>query len=328
MLTLTLQRSGQTPSTENSVLSTLSGAPPPAVAPFDAAKAKEHQAAWAKHLGVPVEITNSIGMKLVLIPPGEFTMGSPKELIDEELKTAPKGDTWYLEHLPGEGPQHRARITRPFYFGVYLVTQQEYERVMGTNPSEFSTTGKSKGKVAGQDTKRFPVESVSWDDCQEFLKKLNEKEKGKGWLYRLLTEGESEYACRGGAISEEECSYHFYFDKPTNDLSSAQANFNGNFPFGEGEKGPYLQRTTRVGAYPSNRLGLCDMHGNVWQWCSDLYDPKAPATAASPRVNRGGDWAEFGPYCRAALRRGSLPSYRISGLGLRLARVPSAPAGK
>ena len=132
--------------------------PPPAVAPFDAKKAKEHQEAWAKHLGVPVEITNSIGMKLVLIPPGEFEMGSPKELIEEELK-APDDDQWYKERLPGEGPQHRVRITRPFYLGVYAVTQEEYQRVMGTNPSEFSATGKGKDKVAGQDTKRFPVEN-------------------------------------------------------------------------------------------------------------------------------------------------------------------------
>ena len=119
------------------------GAPSPALAPFDAKKAKDHQAAWAKQLGVPVEITNSIGMKLVLVPPGEFMMGSPKELIEEQLKRV-DNDQWYKERLPGEGPQHRVRITRPFYFGVYLVTQQEYQRVTGTNPSEFSAAGKDK----------------------------------------------------------------------------------------------------------------------------------------------------------------------------------------
>ena len=90
--------------------------PPRAVAPFDEMKAKEHQDAWAKYLSLPVEITNSIGMKLVLIPPGEFMMGSPKELIEEELK-AHGDDQWYKEHLPGEGPQHRVRITKPFYLG-------------------------------------------------------------------------------------------------------------------------------------------------------------------------------------------------------------------
>ena len=164
------------------------GAPSPAIAPFDATKAKEHQAAWAKHLGVPVEITNSIGMKLVLIPPGEFEMGSPPELIEEELKTAPKDDKSYLvEHLPGEGPRHHVRITRPFYLGMYPVTQEEYQRVMGASPSEFSTTGKSKDKVAGQDTKRFPVETVSWSDSDEFCSRLSEmaEEKSAGRRYRL-----------------------------------------------------------------------------------------------------------------------------------------------
>ena len=97
-------------------------APPLAIAPFDEKKAKEHQAAWAKYLGVPVEMTNSIGMKFVLIPPGEFMMGMPE---DETGRTA------------CEGPQHRARITKPFYMGAYAVTQEEYERVMGGNSSWF-----------------------------------------------------------------------------------------------------------------------------------------------------------------------------------------------
>jgi formylglycine-generating enzyme required for sulfatase activity len=182
--------------------------------------------------------------------------------------------------------------------------------------------------VSDEELKLFPVESVSWDDCQEFLKKLNEKNRGSGWVYRLPTEAEWEYSCRGGATSEDDCSHHFYFDTPTDDLSSAQANFNGNYPFGKGEKGPYLERTTRVGAYPPNKLGLCDMHGNVWQWCADLYDPKAFGPRASHRVPRGSCWNDFGTVCQAALRFASSPSSRYNALGLRLARVPSAPVGK
>ena len=115
-------------------------------------------------------------------------------------------------------------------------------------------------------------------------------------------------------MSEEECSYHFYFDKPTNDLSSEQANFNGNVPFGKAPKGPYLQRTTRVGAYPSNRLGLCDMHGNVWQWTDTVW--------GGVRVNRGGGWDGLGFRCTAALFGGYEPTSRGSQLGFRLARVP------
>ncbi len=190
----------------------------------------------------------------------------------------------------------------------------------------FSRDGKGKVKVKDikdEELKQFPVEDVSWDDCQEFVKKLNEEEKGKGYVYRLPTEAEWEYSCRGGATSEEECSHHFYFAKPTNDLSSKEANFNGNFPFGKGEKGPYLERTTKVGSYAPNKLGLYDMHGNVLQWCSDLYDPKA-----SYRVFRGGGWYFHGEGCQAAHRVACTPSARDPNLGLRLARVPSVPVGK
>ena len=158
---------------------------------------------------------------------------------------------------------------------------------------------------------------MSWIDVQAFLKKLNEKERGRGYWYRLPTEAEWEYACRGGATSLEECSYHFYLDKPTNDLSSEQANFDGNFPSGKAPKGPYLQRPTRVGAYPSNKLGLCDMHGNVWQWCADEFSPRV-----SGRVFRGGCWSILGTYCGAVNRSWNAPTTRDRVLGFRLARVP------
>ena len=163
----------------------------------------------------------------------------------------------------------------------------------------------------------FPVEQVSWDDAQEFIKKLNAQNRNSRWLYRLPTEAEWEYACRGGATSEEECSYHFYFAKPTNDLSSEQANFNGNVPFGKAPQGKYLGRPTRVGAYPPNKLGLCDMHGNVSEWCADLFAP-----GGSDRVRRGGGWYDRGSFCRAAFRLGDAPTFRFICIGVRLARVP------
>ena len=242
------------------------------------------------------------GMKFVPLPKGTFYMG------------------WDGE----KGSAKKTEIKEDFEIAIHTVTQGQWEAVMGKNPSYFSRDGQGKD-IKDEELKQFPVERVSWEDCQEFIKKLNEKEKGKGWVYRLPSEAEWEYACRGGATTEEECSYHFYFAKPTNDLSSKEANFNGDFPFGKGEKGPNLERTTKVGSYAPNKLGLYDMHGNVWQWCSDLYDPKE---AASLRVARGGGWFYYGGHCRAASRFRDPPSSRNSNLGLRLARVPSVPAGK
>jgi formylglycine-generating enzyme required for sulfatase activity len=134
----------------------------------------------------------------------------------------------------------------------------------------------------------------------------------------LPSEVEWEYACRGGATSEQECSYHFYFAEPTNDLSSEQANFDGKHPFGKADKGPYLGRTTKVGSYAPNKLGLYDMHGNVWQWCEDLYDPKGTA-----RVLRGSCWVILGENCQSAFRDRREPDYRDILLGFRLAAVPT-----
>jgi formylglycine-generating enzyme required for sulfatase activity len=214
----------------------------------------------------------------------------------------------------------KTEIKEDFEIAVHDVTQGQWQAVMGENPSFFSRFGGGRNEVkdiSDEELKLFPVESVSWGDAQVFLKKLNEKEAGRGYLYRLPTEAEWEYACRGGATSLEECSYHFYFDKPTNDLSSAQANFDGNLPFGKAPQGPYLKRTTRVGAYPSNKLGLCDMHGNVSQWCeNNMYDPKG-----SERGYRGGYWHDRGPQCRAANRNIGTPTIRVNFLGVRLARA-------
>jgi len=208
------------------------------------------------------------------------------------------------------------KIQEDFEIAVHDVTQGQWEAVMGNNPSAFARV---QG-ISDEERKLLPVERVSWDDAQEFIKKLNEseKERGSGFLYRLPSEKEWEFACRGGATSEKECSYHFYFAKPTNDLSSKEANFDGPYPFGKAPKGPSLQRPTRVGAYPPNKLGLCDMHGNVKQWCAD--------SVGSDRVNRGGPWDDDARHCRAAHRRSiNTPDYRYFNLGFRLARVPVRP---
>ncbi len=236
-----------------------------------------------------------LGMKFVLLPKGTTYLG------------------WNGEN----GSAKKTEIKEDFEIAVYTVTQAQWQELMGNNPSYFSRDGEGKDEVKGvsdDDLKQFPVENVSWDDCQEFVKKLNEKEKAKGYVYRLPSEWEWEYACRGGATTEEECSYHFYFKKPTNDISSKKANFNGKRPFGRGEQGPSLGRPTKVGSYEPNKLGLYDMHGNVWEWTSSTE-------GASLRVDRGGSWYDDGGYCQAAYRGGFTPSLRDYHLGFRLARV-------
>jgi formylglycine-generating enzyme required for sulfatase activity len=203
---------------------------------------------------------------------------------------------------------------------VHDVTQGQWQAVMGNNPSYFSRRGAGRNSVldvSDEELKLFPVEQVSWGKAQEFIKKLNEKERGAGWLYRLPTETEWECACRAGSASEEDCSHHFYLDKPTNDLSSEQANFAGAHPAGNAPRGKFLQRTTRVGAYAPNQLGLCDMHGNVWQWCEDRVDE-----SGAVRVYRGGSWSSYGTVCRAAERQVYAASYQSLSVGFRLARVP------
>ena len=163
------------------------------------------------------EVVNSIGMCFALIPAGRFLMGSPD---NEEGRS---------RH---EGPVHEVEITKPFYLGVHPITQEQYETVMGNNPSWFSATGKGKDKVIGLDTRAFPVEQVSWQDAQTCVKKLaaRPEEKKMGRKYRLPSEAEWEGSCRGGLPSYQ--IFHF-----GNCLSSTQANFNGNYPSWWGRQG-------------------------------------------------------------------------------------------
>ena len=177
-----------------------------------------------------------LGMKFVPLPKGTFYMGWD-------------GD---------EGTAMKTEIKEDFEIAVYTVTQGQWQELMGNNPSCFSRDGEGKDKVKDikdEDLKQFPVEQVSWNDAQEFIKKLNEQEKGKGWMYRLPTEAEWEYACRGGATSEEECSYHFYFAKPTNDLSSKEANFNGDYPDGKARQGAVPGTHDEGGFVPAEQAG-------------------------------------------------------------------------
>jgi uncharacterized protein (TIGR02996 family) len=241
--------------------------------------------------------TNSIGMEFVLVPRGSFWMGGGGS-------------------QPGE---KQVEMPHEFYLGVYPVTQGQWQAVMGRNPSYFSRSGRGRGKdkvekIAAPDLEQFPVESVSWEDVQQFIGTLQEQEPApRGWVYRLPTEEEWEYACRGGARTKAECSFDFYLDRPTNDLSSTQANFDGNCPAGSAAQGPNLKRTTKVGSYPPNRLGFYDLHGNVWEWMNFVV--------GSDRVYRGGSWLDGGTECQAASRFRDTPTFRDLNIGFRLARV-------
>ena len=231
-------------------------------------------------------ITNSIGMKLVLIPKGTFMMGSP-EREDE--------------------PQHQVTISKDYYLGVTEVTQGQYEKVI--NPSRFQ-----KSRVRESDTSMYPVEEV-WVDAEEFCKKLSDlpEEKKAGRVYRLPTEAEWEYACRAGSKS----AYSFgESSKSLGDYAWFEGNSNG--------------QTHPVGEKKANAWGLYDMHGNVWEWCSDEYgvypegavsDPVGPREV-SFRVLSGGCWGIGAAYCRSAVRF-RRPTYWGHYYGFRLALSPS-----
>jgi len=243
-------------------------------------------------------ISNSIGMQLVLLPPGSFWMGAPES---------------ESECYSNEWPLHAVGITRPFYLGVFPVTQREYQAVTGRNPSFFH-----RGNGGGPDN---PVEQVSWTDAVEFCRLLSAlpPEREARRAYRLPTEAEWEYACRAGTMTP------FYVGEA---LSSLQANFNGMYPYGGAPPGPYLRKTTRVGVYPGNAFGLYDLHGQVWEWCLDYYednfyavsptyDPQGP-TAGTRRTVRGGAWSYAARGCRSAVRYGYGPNVRNSRFGFRV----------
>lgn len=249
------------------------------------------------------ELVNSLGMRFALIPPGAFWMGSD--------------DTEAGRHYD-EGPRHAVRITRPYWLGVFPVTQAQYRAVTGTSPSHFSASGRGAERVAGLDTDDFPVEMVSWEDVAAYCENLAgaPEEAAAGREYRLPTEAEWEHACRAGLVSG---CFHFG-DAP----DRTKANFTRTG----------LSRPSRVGTYPPNAFGLYDMHGNISEWCNDwwesdyygrspLEDPPGPEQGSS-RVCRGGSW-EFPPEgCRSAFRSINDPTARDNDLGFRLVLVPAA----
>ena len=234
---------------------------------------------------------NSIGMTFVRIPAGTFTMGSPAD--------EPGRDN--------DETQHQVTISRPFSLQTTEVTQGQWKTVMGGNPSYFKDCGDP-----------CPVEQVSWNDVQEFIRKLNEREGTN--KYRLPTEAEWEYAARAGTTTP----FH-----TGSCLTTDQANFDGNYPLSGCSKGEFRQKTVRAGNFAPNAWGLYDMHGNVWEWCQDwkgdypsgsVTDPEGPSSG-SGRVLRGGSWLGDAKLCRSALRLDGDPTVRDGSVRFRLVRT-------
>jgi serine/threonine-protein kinase len=311
------------------------GAPPLAKPSMSSTEAAQLQKQWADYLRVPVEQTNSIGMRFVLIPPGEFGMGPTEEDIAWALGWGQKNNfigKRYLEEEARQVPRHHVKISKPFYLGMYTVTQAEYKKVIGTNPSAFTEKQvdvstfkppldrketeereKDAKKVMGKDTSRYPVETVNWEEVMEFCRTLSAMpaEQTARRVYRLPTEAEWEHACRAGTTTHWYCG-----DDEAGVIEAAW--FNGNSG----------KMTHPVGGKKPNAFGLYDMIGNVNQWCSDWFgqdyykqspqsDPAGPLTG-SFRVARGGSWNLYGYTCRSTHRMVYEPVRRFPDFGFRV----------
>ena len=228
-----------------------------------------------------LDLGDGVELEMVLIRPGSFIMG------------ADDGD-------PGEKPPHRVTISKPFHIGKYKVTQKQWETIMGNNPSFY------KGP-------RNPVESVNWNECQEFIDRLNKKFADQGIEFGLPTSAQREYACRAGSTTR----FHFGdYDSQLHHYAWFSLNADG--------------RTHPVGEKKPNAWGLYDMHGNTWEICSDYYDdncdyysqsPPIDPRGASPgwaRMLRGGSYSASVARCRSASRFPCNPEYRVKNTGLRL----------
>ncbi len=240
------------------------------------------------------EAVNECGMSFVLVPAGEFVMGSA------EGEAGRHHD---------EGPTRRVVMENAYYLGIHQVTQGQYQAVMGSNPSLFRA-------VAGEDARAFPVEHVSWEDAVEFCRRLSEMpgERRRKRKYRLPTEAEWEHACRAGSRDP------FAFG---GSLGSGDANCDGRHPYGSRLKGTFLRRPSVVGSYKANAWGLFDMHGNVWEWCQDWYDGGPRRAVGGPKtgtmkVMRGGSWQNHARLCRSASRESMTPTYRGPASGFRV----------
>ncbi|MCY7408529.1 MAG: formylglycine-generating enzyme family protein, partial [Alkalinema sp. CAN_BIN05] len=247
----------------------------------------------------PEDLGNSISLDVVSILGGSFQMGSPE---DEP------------ERNNNEGPQHLVRVP-DFFMGKYQVTQAQW-RSVSNYPQENIKLNSNPSNFKGDD---LPVEQVSWDECVEFCMRLSTR---TGRHYRLPSESEWEYACRGGTETP------FAFGKT---LTTELANYDGNYSYANGPKGEYLNKTTSVGQFVANTFGLYDMHGNIYEWCEDHWHrnyEKAPDDGSawlkntskrdSARVLRGGSWIFVPGRCRSAFRNFNVAGTRNDFIGFRV----------
>ncbi|MCH8149678.1 MAG: SUMF1/EgtB/PvdO family nonheme iron enzyme, partial [Planctomycetes bacterium] len=270
-----------------------------AIAPFAAAQAKQHQAAWAKHLGMEIEMTNSIGMKMRVIPAGEFLMGSSEQeiakLLADELKSTKRRglpiDNWYTQGVRGER-QRKVILTTPFAMGIHEVTRGQFRQFV--EATGYKTDGEKDGKggygyqdgrfvqapgflwntdVGFEQTDNHPVGNMTWYDAAAFCMWLSRKE---GVVYRLPTEAEWEFACRAGTTTR----YSFGDDAS---LLNDYARYVKKAEIG----------SKAVGRKRSNQFGLFDMHGNVAEWCHDKLNPSLETSTIDPVSSEGRTFPAF-----------------------------------
>ena len=318
--------------------------PPLAVAPFTAEEAKQHQQAWAKYLGVPVEHENSIGMKMVLIPPGEFMMGSSEELVAKLIEESAQ-DQWWTEATAravlATGIRHKVRITRPFYMGACEVTVGQFQDF--TEATAFRTQSETDGRGGlgwiGDDgwdgkyelrpeftwrtpgfeqTGTHPVVFVSWDNASAFCKWLSQHDRHS---YQLPTEAQWEYACRAGTTTR------FYFGDDKAKLHGyAWLNRVGG------------HTSKSVGLKLPNAFGLYDLIGNVFELCWDWYgedyyrasevdDPTGPPSGMN-RVRRGSYFGGPLRYLSSSARSSATLDYSEQHTGFRVIRMIDVPSAR
>jgi len=291
-------------------------------------EAQQKQRDTVERLGFPLEVeSKNTEIVFRLIPSGSFCMGSTTAEQDMCVKAGARREWVNVE------TQHHVTLTKSFYCGKYEITQTQWEFVMENNPSNFKNAGKDA-----------PVEQISWYDCQEFIRKLCQKEGVSEGTYRLLTEAEWECACRAGtstALYNGDLLIKGQNNGPALDPiawygGNCGVEYSGGYDSSDWKEKQYNHQragTHIVGTKQPNAYGLYDMIGNVWEWCQDFYgtypigsttDPSGSDLVGVSRVFRGSSWFNYARNARSANRNGRPPELRRHALGLRLARITTS----